>query len=303
MTRLLAALATGVFVWCGVEALAGHAVVAPRRPRVRRRRDRQVWLSQAGAAVTPRQFWAVSAATAAFTFLLLFALDRAVVVAAVPAVGIGALPYAYWSVERHKRANARFQAWPDALRNVAGGLMAGIATLHDALEELAVSGPPPLRAPFARYSRLVGRGVGEEQALEAIRAELADPVSDAVILNLELAASEGTEVALSVLHDLCTQITGDLELAEKVRTVQTQSRIASWAVFVMPYALLVFLCATQTFYRQFFSTSAGLFVVLAGSAMSVVGFVAVRRLASPISPHLRIFTASELAIASSGGEP
>jgi hypothetical protein len=124
---------------------------------------------------------------------------------------------------------------------------------------------------------------------------LADPVSDAVILNLELAALEGTEVALRVLGDLASQITADLELAEKVRTIQTQSRIAGWAVFVLPYALLVFLCASQPLYRQFFGSSIGLLVVLLGAAMSLIGFTAVRKLSKPIAPHERIFAGSEPA--------
>jgi tight adherence protein B len=250
--------------------------------------------------VTPRQFWVVCLATSAVTFLVLFVVDRAVVVAAVPAIGAGALPYAYWSVERHKRANGRTEAWPDALRHITGGLLAGISNLHDALEELGVSGPEPLRAPFARYSRLVARGVSDRQALEAIRAELADPVSDSVILNLELAASEGTDLAISVLGDLTSQITGDLELAEKIRTLQTQSRIAGWAVFVLPYALLVFLCATQPFYREFFATSAGLLIVLLGAAMSVIGFFIVRRLAKPVATQERIFARDEFGAGEEG---
>lgn len=300
MIRLLAVLAVALLVWVTMEGLAGRPVrfrISRRRPRVS---DRQVWLSQAGAAVTPRQFWAVCAATAAATFVVLFALDRTLVVALVPAIGAGALPYAYWGLERRKRANARFEAWPDALRHITGGLVAGIANLHDALEELAVSGPDALQAPFARYSRLVGRGVSDRQALEAIRAELADPVSDSVILNLELAASEGTDVAISVLSDLTAQITGDLELAEKVRTVQTQSRIAGWAVFVLPYALLVFLCASQPFYRQFFASSAGLVIVMIGAAMSITGFFIVRRLAKPIATHERIFASDQAAAAPDG---
>jgi len=295
LTRLLAAVTVGLFVWVTAESVAGRPLTIKIERRNRRRADRQVWLSQAGAGVTPRQFWAVCIVIASTTFVILFALDRTVVVAAVPSIGAGALPYSYWGVERRKKANARLEAWPDALRNITGGLLAGIANLHDALEELAVSGPDPLRAPFARYCRLVGRGVNDHQALEAIRAELADPVSDSVILNLELAATEGTEVAISVLSDLTSQITGDLELAEKVRTVQTQSRIAGWAVFVLPYALLVFLCASQPFYRQFFATSAGLIIVVVGAVLSITGFFLVRRLAKPIATQDRIFARNEHA--------
>ena len=289
--RLLAALTVGLLVWATMEALAGRPFTVKRGRAHGRRAARQVWLSQAGAAVTPAQFWAVCAATAAATFVVLYAIDRTFIVALVPGVGAGVVPYGYWSLERQKRANARFQAWPDALRLVTGGLQAGIATLHEALEELSVSGPEALRPPMARYVRLVGRGVTPAQALEAVRAELADPVSDPVLLTLALAAQEGTAVAVEVLSDLGAQITGDLELAERVRTEQTQSRIAAWGVFVLPYGLLVLLCAVEGFYRDFYSQPAGLAVVLVGAVMSVTGLVIVRRLAKPIAATQRVFVA------------
>lgn len=289
--RIWAALAAGVFAWLALESLAGrHLHLAPRRPRLPGAVTRQVWLSQAGAAVTPRQFWAVCAATGALSGAVLWVLTRTAVVALVPAVGAGCVPWAYWSVERRRRAAARFQTWPDALRVITGGLQAGIATLHEALVELSRSGPEALRPPLSRYVRLVSRGVPEIRALEAIRAELADPVSDSVLLCLEMATREGTAVAISVLSDLTSQITGDLELAEEIRTVQTQSRIAAWAVFILPYALLVFLCATKHLYRQFYATSLGLFIVLGGAVASTVGFIIVRRLAQPVATQQRIFT-------------
>ena len=63
----------------------------------------QVWLSQAGAAVTPRQFWAVSAGVGAAAFVLFVAISRTVVVSALPALALAATPYAYWSSQRRSR--------------------------------------------------------------------------------------------------------------------------------------------------------------------------------------------------------
>jgi len=250
-----------------------------------------VWLSQPGAAVTPAQFWAVSAGLGAAAFVVFYALDRAAIVALVPALAVGAIPYGYWGAQRGRRANARAEAWPDALRQVSGALGAGIATLHEALVELSISGPEPLWAPIARYVRLADR-VGSAAALEAVRAELADPVSDAVLLTFEVAAAEGTAVVLRVLDGLQRQVTGDLALVEKVRTLQTQSRIAGWASLIIPYALLVFLCATTVSYRQFYDTPIGLAIVIVGAGASTAGFTVIRRLARPIATTDRVFTAT-----------
>ncbi|MCU4186437.1 hypothetical protein K6U06_18865 [Acidiferrimicrobium sp. IK] len=288
---VVAALLVAGAVWLAVEAAAGRPLRwnRPTRPRRPGRPTAQVWLSQAGAAVTPAQFCAVSAALAAAAFVVLFAIDRAVIVALVPALALGALPYGYWSTQRRKRANARFEAWPDGLRHVTGALRAGIATLHEALVELSTSGPEPLRAPMARYVRLADR-VGSVAALEAVRSELADPISDSVLLTFELAAEEGTTMVLRVLDGLLGQVTGDLAVSEKIRTAQTQSRIAAWGSLIIPYGLLVFLSATTVAYRQFYDSSIGLVVVIAGACASLAGFAVVRRLGRPIATTERVFT-------------
>lgn len=293
MSVVAALLAAGA-VWLAVEAAAGRPLRWTHHPgRSRWRSGRpsaQVWLSQAGAAVTPPQFLAVSAGLAGSAFVVLFVADRAVIVALVPALAVGAVPYGYWSTQRRKRANARFEAWPDGLRHVTGALRAGIATLHEALVELSISGPESLRAPMARYVRLADR-VGTVAALEAVRAELADPISDSVLLTFELAAEEGTTMVLRVLDGLLGQVAGDLAVDEKIRTAQTQSRVAAWGSLIIPYGLLVFLSATTVAYRHFYDSPVGLVVVIAGACASLAGFAVVRRLGRPIATTERVFTA------------
>lgn len=296
---VLAALSLGAGVWALVRLAFGEAVLPRRLGDGRRlglspwhvrmgRPPFQIWLSQAGAGVTPRQFWAVSAGLAGAVFAVLLAVSRTTVVAALPAVGAGGAPYAYWCSQRRKQAIARSAAWPDALRYLVGVLGAGLATLHDALVELSLSGPEPLRAPMARYARLSGR-VGDRAALEAVRAELADPISDPVLLAFAGAIEEGTGTVLRVLSDLSSQITADLQLAEKIRTLQTQSRAATWGCFALPYGVLFVLCTADDAYRSYFSRPAGLAVVLLGAAFSLAGLALSRRLVRPIATTRRVF--------------
>ena len=58
------------------------------------------------------------------------------------------------------------------------------------------------------------------------------------------------------------------------RHVAAQLRVATWGCFTLPYAVLLFLCATNLAYRQFFSQPFGLVLVLTGAFMSLVGLVA-----------------------------
>jgi Flp pilus assembly protein TadB len=288
--KLIAALLAAVSVWWTAELISGRR---PRlrsfnRPRRRERISRQAWLSQAGTAVTPGQFAAISVALGSVGFLTTFGISGAVAASAVPALGLCLAPYAYWSAQRRKLAAARYQAWPDALRYVIGVLGAGIATLHDALEQLSISGPSPLRAPMARYVRLSAR-IGDRAALEAVRSELADPISDPVLLAFELAVEEGTATVLRILTELCMQITADLQLNERIRTVQTQSRVATWGCFLAPYGLLLFFCSTNVSYRQFYSGPGGTVVIVVGAVLSLLGMAISRRLIRPIATAERVF--------------
>ena len=66
--------------------------------------------------------------------------------------------------------------------------------------------------------------------------------------------------------------------------------MAAWASLVIPYVLLIFLCARTAAYRSFYSSGAGLAVVIVGAAGSVSGFFLVRRLARPVATTERVFT-------------
>ncbi|MDQ6616603.1 MAG: hypothetical protein M3083_18130 [Actinomycetota bacterium] len=287
---LLGALLVFVAIWTGILAATGRPVdLSGRRRntgRPRRRVDRQVWLSQAGASVTPRQFTGVSAAIGAVAFLICYALSRTVIVSLIPAAAATAVPYAYWGAERRKHAAAQGRAWPEAIRHLLAGIQRGL-TLHQGLEELAVSGPEPLRPAMARYARLE-RQVGRQRALETVRTELADTTSDRVLLTLELAFSKGKEIVVDILGQLADETTEDGVTAEKVATAAVMPRINMWATLSVPYLILIFLCATEGFYRDFYSSGLGLAVVAVGAALSLLGMLSVRKLGQPI-PEYRVF--------------
>ena len=273
--RLLAGVATGVAVALIVAQATGAPLpVLPRRPRRPRAGGLLVFLRAQG--VSPVRFWATCAAAGIATFALLAAVTGSALIAAVPAALVGALPANYYRHLDRQRRKERQQAWPDALRFVVASLQAGQSP-HEALVELSRSGPTPLRPVFARYDAL-SRVVSETDALDAVRQELAEPLTDRIFEVLAICVEKGSRIALDVLRDVADAATADLQLAEKIDTAQAEQRLSARAVFVVPFLTLVLLAARPGDYRDFYGSAEGVPVILIGTAMSLVGMLMVQRL-------------------------
>ncbi len=235
---LVAALCVGA---CFALAAGFVAGVAPRFERRRRTRPqvatRQVWLNQAGVALTPAQFALGSALAGVIAFAAVALLTGAPLVAVVPAAAVAALPRAYFAKRRTARLREVQYAWPDGLRDLLASVAAG-RSLTAALTTLAHSGPAPLRTAFARFP-LLARMLGTVPALEVVKEELADPTSDRVLEVLVLAQERGGRIVSDILEDLVAATTRDLKVLDEIETEGLEMRINACAVLVLPWFVLV----------------------------------------------------------------
>lgn len=283
--RLAAAAAAATSVYLLVGLLTGHAPRLARHRRPRTRPDRAGWLRQAGVAISPRQFASLCAGAGSVTFLGVWTLAGTAPVAVVPALAAAAAPQRLLSRQRRRQARARASAWPDALRQVVASLEVPIS-LHRALCELGRSGPEALRASWARYERL-SAALDHAAALSAVRAELADPLSDRVIEVLLVAHSQGGRMVADILRDLATSAAADLRLVEEIETAQLEKRIEACSAAVLPFVVLVLLCSGSAPYRGFYSSGRGAAVIALGAAMAGAGMALVSRLGRlPAEPRV-----------------
>lgn len=278
MTTLLAALAVGVTVYLAAGFLTGYAPRLDARTRMpaQGRAGRQVWLVQAGTELSAAQFVAGSVVAGAATFLLLALITDDPLVAVVPAVAVALLPRAWFGHRRAKRIAELQQSWPDGLRHVIGGIESGMS-LSQAIASLATSGPEPLRVAFDRFA-LRSRMLGVPAALELIKEQLADPTSDRVVEVLLLAHERGGRIVTTVLRDLADATSRDLKALEEIASDRLEPKINSRAVFVLPWLVLVALCASPGPIRSFYQTPAGALVIALAAAMSLAGILIVERL-------------------------
>ena len=278
--NVVAALAVGVF--CALVAGAingsmprGGPSGRPHRLAVRQARAGN-WLQQAGVGVGPWTFLWGSVLAGAFTVLVTAALTGSVFIAFVPGVAVALLPRAYYGRRRSVRLREVQRAWPDGLRDILASITAGLS-LTQAVTNLVATGPPVLRAAFARFPELA-RVVGTGPALELLKEDLADPTSDRVIEVLVLAQERGGSIVREILEDLVTATTRDIKLLDEIDTEGLESRINARAVMVLPWLVLVALTARPGAFRDFYRSPGGVVTLLVAGALTAVGVVALGRL-------------------------
>jgi tight adherence protein B len=266
-------------VYLAVGRLTGFSPPVPFRRQVRRPQisRRQLWLHQAGVALTPRQFWAGSVIVGLAAFATIVLVTGAPLVALVPAVAVALLPHAYFGRCRAVRLRRVQEAWPDGLRDLLASIVAG-RSLPQALTTLAATGPAPLQEAFARFP-LLSRMLGTVLALEVVKEELADPTSDRVMEVLILAHERGGQIVREILEDLIVATTKDIKVLEEIETEGLEMKINSRAVLVLPWVVLVALTIREGPFRDFYRSTGGLLVVLGGGVLSALGYFLVSRLA------------------------
>ncbi len=150
-------------------------------------------------------------------------------------------------------------------------------SLNQAVAALATGGPQALRDAFARYPTL-SRMIGVVPALEVVKEELADPTSDRIIEVLILAHEKGGHILSDILRDLAEATTRDVRALEEIATEALEQKINARAVFVLPWVVLLVLTLKPGPFRDFYRSTGGVLVVLAGAALSLFGLWLVSRL-------------------------
>lgn len=266
---VLASLASGLAVSLLLARVFGLVGSPLRSKTAKSGSQRQAWLHQAGLDVTSRQFLGWSLAAGLVAYLIVYSLTGIVGVSLPPAAALAVLPRVYFARRRSRVRQEVIAAWPDALRSLVASLRAGMS-LTKGLQELARNGPIALRSVFEDYP---GRAAmfGVVPALESIRERLADPLSDRVIEIIRVAYERGGSSVPSILEDVAEATTTDLRVAEEIKSEALEQKINARAVFVLPWFVLVALTAKPGEFRDFYSSSFGLVVILAAALMSGVG--------------------------------
>ncbi|MCW2528246.1 MAG: Type secretion system protein TadB, partial [Pseudonocardiales bacterium] len=181
-----------------------------------------------------------------------------------------AAPAAVVSRLRQKRQGTLRELWPEAIDNLASAIRAGMS-LPEGVAGLAVRGPEPLRPAFARFGssyRATGRF---NPCLDALKADLADPVADRVCETLRVAREVGGSDLGSVLRTLSELLRIDGRTRGELETRQGWTVNAARLAVAAPWIVLLML-GSQSGTLTSFDSSGGVALLAIGAAVCVVAY-------------------------------
>jgi tight adherence protein B len=169
-----------------------------------------------------------------------------------------------------ERTSARRASWPDAVDSLVSGVRAGLA-LPEAVADLGVRGPEPLRPYFLRFAgeyRATGSFTG---ALESLREEMSDPTGDRVVAALAVAWDVGGTDLGTVLRTLAVLLREDARTRGDIEARQSWTVNAARVSVAAPWVTLALLC-TRPEAAAAFATALGAVVLVIAALVSMAAY-------------------------------
>ncbi|MFM7598157.1 MAG: type II secretion system F family protein [Actinomycetota bacterium] len=198
------------------------------------------------------------------------------VVTSVPSAGliaaiiVGSAPILVLRRRARQRGKALRSCWPDAVDLLSSAVKAGLS-LPEAVVDLSVRGPEPLRPAFSRFASEYRATGSFDQALSVLTAVLRDPVADRVILALATAREVGGTDLGRVLATLSDFVRQDARSRGDVEARQSWTVNAARVAVAAPWITLLLLC-TRPEAVAAYRTPTGTLILVGAAVMSVVAY-------------------------------
>ncbi|GAB2753800.1 MAG: type II secretion system F family protein [Actinomycetota bacterium] len=241
----------------------------PRRPRGPSRLDGL--LTRAGlSATSSTAVVALCAGAGATAGLLLQVISGTWPVSVAFAMLAGYLPLAVIKGRARRRQRELAEVWPDAVDNLASAVRAGLS-LPEALTQLGVRGPEPLRPAFAAFGtdyQLTGR-FGD--SLDRLKDRLADPVGDRVVEGLRVAREVGGGELGRLLRSLSAFLREDARTRAELESRQAWTVNGARLAVSAPWLVLLMLSFQREVITRYASPG-GVLVLALGGASCLVAY-------------------------------
>jgi len=260
------------------ELVARAGAVADRAMSRTAYRDRvRQMLGQAGWALRPGEYAAVSAAAAAAGGLVCALVLGSTLVGVCVATGVPLGSVWYLHAKGRRRIRRIDDQLPTVLQLLAGSLDSGASVLH-AMELVVEEGDPPLSDEFARVvaETRVGRPLME--AMEAMAARAGSRDLDWTVEAIRIQHATGGRLAdtLRILAEFMRQ---RLEIRGEVRALSAEARLSARVLTALPIGVGAFFAVFRASYiAPLFETGPGRLMLVVAATGIVVGSLWMRRI-------------------------
>lgn len=226
--------------------------------------------------VRPRVLLGVSALFGVLTFAAVQALSRTVPVAAVFSLMGFYLPLAVLRSRVRRRQREFAEVWPEVVDHLASGVRAGLG-LAEALGDLGLRGPEPLRAAFSGFALDYQTSGRLTESLDRLKERLADPVADRVVEALRIARDVGGGDLGRLLRNLSQFLREDARTRSELESRQAWTVNGARLAVSAPWLVLMMLSFQPAVIRRY-ASSEGLLVLVVGAFACVSAYVLMTRI-------------------------
>lgn len=249
---------------------------APRGRATWRERLQDV-LVQAGApSVRPASFVATSVVLGLVVLVLAAGLTGSPPIAVCFAAIVGGAP-SVLVLSRARRRRVQLRAvWPEVIDDLVSAIRAGLS-LPEALIGLGERGPEEVRPQFRRFGedyRATGRF---DDALEGLKARLADPVADRIVEALRLTREVGGTDLGRLLRTLAQMLREDLRTRGELEARQSWTVNGARMAVAAPWVVLLLLSTRQQT-AEAYNSALGALVLAGGAVCSAVAYLLMVRI-------------------------
>ena len=177
-----------------------------------------------------------------------------------------------------QRRTIRFEEQlPDTLSILASSVRGGFS-LFQALQLIAREAPEPAKTEFLRVVQEISLGANMDRALEGLAARI--PTEDVEILVTAINLQHQTGGNLSHMLDVVAQTVRERQrIQREIRSLTAQQRFSALLLAALPYLLAaVLFIIAPTYIGRIFRMEWVLCMPVGGIIMSVVGFIAMRKM-------------------------
>jgi tight adherence protein B len=194
---------------------------------------------------------------------------------------------AYKKYISNKIALNRSNAWPEVLDLIIASLQSG-ASISESLSTIGKVGPVFVREPFLIFATKIESGERFEEALNYLKNEFADPISDQLLEALYFASMFGSRNSIKVLRELSEYVSSDLALRGEIQIrfgwIKNSANLAA----VAPWLLFLIL-RSQENAREAYAQEVGQFIIILGVLMTFLAYLWMQKIAR-LPKSKRLFT-------------